>query len=444
LLLAVIPALAAPLFAIADATPEEIEQNRKKLAKYKADPKAYARLRRELGPFRALAPAEQERLRRLDRELHLLDPAVLARLSATLERYADWLERLPPEELRQVKAVPDKEKRLEVVRGIYERQWVARLPAAVRTRLANAPEPERKRLLDQLRRRHRQQRREWARAFKRWDELLRRPPLRYQDLEQDEQMFVKEFLRPRLDEREKRHLDFTANRGRVFPVLLVDLADHHPMALPGSKGPTKFEELPKPVRDRLPERAKGSAELKQAEGNWPDYGKQVARVARENNVPLPFEFLPERIEDLSWPVKRFVRRKLMPMLTPAERRRLRKTLSWPEFPQLLDKLAREHKMRVPWLTLPGRPERWDVYRDRPIAPRPHLPRVPRQTLRSFALLELTPRERVELGLAHPNLKTWERLKKLYFQRKPHKLRYWREAEARAKKKKQQARKGTGN
>jgi hypothetical protein len=412
-----------------------VKRNRAKLARYKADPAAYARLRREWDAFQALPAPEQERIRRLDHDLHQLDPGAQVRLSGTLERYADWLERLPPEERREVKTAPDKKERLQVVMRIHERQWVARLPQAVRNKLTSAPELQRQVLLKQLHHQDRQKRRQWARAFRRWDELLRRRPLRYEDLQPDDRNFVNEFLRPRLTDREKNMLDFTAKRGMVFPILLVDLADQHPLALPGSKGPTKFEELPKTVRDRLPPRIQHNQQLKQAEGKWPGYGKQVARLARENAIPLPFEFLPARFQDLSKPVKQFLRQKLFPVLTWPERRRLQRTRGWPEFPQLVDKLARDHKLRVPWLTLPGGPERWDVYRDRPIVPRKHLPRVPRQTLRSFALLELTSKERADLGLAHPNLKTWERLRKLYFKRKPDKLKYWRDAEAKAKKKK---------
>src|SRR5262249_55576214 len=60
------------------------------------------RLRQNLEAFHALPPARQAELRRLDDDLHEQPPAVLARLDAALDRYADWTDRLPAADRQRI------------------------------------------------------------------------------------------------------------------------------------------------------------------------------------------------------------------------------------------------------------------------------------------------------------------------------------------------------
>src|SRR5262249_30762988 len=152
--------------------------------------------------------------------------------------------------------------------------------------------------------------------------------------------------------------------------------------------------LPEKVQELLPE----LKDQKGIEGQWPDYGKKVAAKLRskkqknKGKVRLPVEFMPSGIEDLSPGMKRFIRQKLRPKLNQMERARLRNAKGWPLYPQTVNELSRKHGLRVPWQTLPGNQERWDIYRDKPLKPRKTLPAVPKKTLRNFALMELTPKE----------------------------------------------------
>jgi hypothetical protein len=448
LLMAGLLAVAAPLFAVFDPTPEELRHNRQRLEKWlQADQangnhKNHDRLCRELRAFLALSAKRQAQLRQIDHELHQLDAEARARLLNVLERYADWLERLPPQERTDIQKMPNPQERLHLVRYYKEQQWIARLPEADRKKLERARGGKRKQLLETLKKKDRQRRREWAKAFKRWDVLLAAKPFKLENSPPELRTFVDEYLRPRLNDQEKQRLERVADKPILFPVVLITLADRHPMALPGPKGPTRFEELPGKVRDLMPE----LKDEKDMEGKWPDYGKMVAAKLRskkqegKGKVRLLVEFMPSCFEDLSPMMQRFVQRKLLPKLNDRQKKRLRNARGWPAYPQVINQLARRYHLRVPWQTLPGPQERWDIYRDKPLRPRKTLPNVPRKTLRNFALLELTATERERLGLSPTDARSWERLKQFYFKRHPEKLKRWREVSE--KKKKMKAKKST--
>jgi hypothetical protein len=444
--MAALLAVAAPLFAVFDPTPDEVKQNREKLHKWReadrknGDHKNYTRLSRDLRAFLALSKKRRDQLRRIDHELYQLDPTTQARLLNVLERYAEWLERLSTEQRKDIKQMPNRDDRMHLVRYIKEQQWEARLPASERARLQKAQGKERKQLRARLKERDRQRRKEWARAFKRWDALKEMKPFRLENSPPGLKIFINEYLRPQLNEQEKKHLQQVADKPILFPITLVEMADRHPMALPGPQGPARFEDLPEKIRKFLPE----LKDQKEIEGKWPDYGKKVAAKLQEkkrkskkktNQLRLPVDFMPASFEDLSHPMKKFVRFKLLraKLLDRKEKARLRNAKGWPAYAETINALARKYQLRVPWQTLPGPQERWDIYRAKPIVPSKALPNVPRQTLRNFALLELTKKEREQLGLG-PDRKSWERLKRMYFKRKGQKeLEHWREVEKRKKK-----------
>jgi hypothetical protein len=470
---------AVPLLAYTEPTPDELEENRQRLKRWHAAPEQYARLLQSYRDFLALPPDARQRLRKLDYDLHQEKPSTQARLFDVMERYADWLASLPADERKQIQASRDRNERLQLIRQIRERQWVGRQPLALRQQLrrgAIAPavyassaglmgpavgpgsffgvsaallEKSRAIMLGQMRRREKQRRQEWKTAFKSWDELTRpRPPFTLAQLQTNQptvHSFVSEYLLPRLSKDEQKRLNEVAARPFLFPRTLVELADKHPSALPGPSGPTHFNELPKavqaqlkPLMDRLVAVPEGQNKpiqrlkslLKRAEGHWPQYGTAIAAAAKFRNIRLPYELWPSQKSDLSIDVEKFLEQKLLPELTEAEKKSVeKKNRSWPAFPLRLEELARRHSLHVPWLTLPGPRERWDVYR----APRPPvvaqtLPPLPRHTLRQFAALELTEQDRARLGLNQPHPPSWERLKAEYFKRKPKELERLKKAE----------------
>jgi hypothetical protein len=88
---------------------------------------------------------------------------------------------------------------------------------------------------------------------------------------------------------------------------------------------------------------------------------------------------------------------------------------WPEYPQALHAAARDQNMVIPDMSLPGPRELWE----NAVA---YLPEVPDQTLRRFALLELTPEERAKLKLSATDPASRDRLRQKYFEHNPDELR----------------------
>src|SRR5437870_13485302 len=102
-----------PWLAQADSGPDELEQNRRLLEKWRTNPDHEARLRRDLKAFLALPYDRQQQLRTLDRELSEEDSAGYARLQRVVERYADWLRNLPEADRQQIVTAASAEERLK-------------------------------------------------------------------------------------------------------------------------------------------------------------------------------------------------------------------------------------------------------------------------------------------------------------------------------------------
>jgi hypothetical protein len=145
---------------------------------------------------------------------------------------------------------------------------------------------------------------------------------------------------------------------------LVELADAHPPALPGAKGPKSFAELPADVKGRFKTKT-GTVPFKlvKAERTWPAFAVALATFAKERKMVLPHELWPWGYACLSPPMQEFVAKKLVTALDATESLRLlHSDGKWPEYPLAIQELARRHNLQVPWQTLPGSRERWDNYR----------------------------------------------------------------------------------
>ena len=123
------------------------------------------------------------------------------------------------------------------------------------------------------------------------------------------------------------------------------------------------------------------------------------------------------------------------MLDKEEIARLNRSLGrWPAFPVTVDELARKHGLKFPWQTMPpgSRERRWEVYRPLPRTAADELPPLSRHELRTFALLELSPKDRADLGLLDQDVGMWKRLQQEYFKRNPQELDRLRRAEKKGK------------
>jgi hypothetical protein len=451
--LGIIPlAVALPLMVWADAGADELEQNRRLLEKWRRDPEHYARLRRDLQKFLTLPPERQTRARDLNRALQEEDSAGYARLRGVLERYTDWLRRLPESDRQRIEAAPNSNQRLRIVKEIRQREWIDRLPLATRQELQRLPGEQQVARIAELRRQERERRAEWRTAFRHRDELIRqRPPQQrvtaLQQLEPEIRTFITESLAPLLTREEKERLRAAHGQWPLFPQTLVELVDKHPIRLPPAPktGPTHFDELPPAVKNRLPElKTSPPAEIAAAEGKWPEYPLAVMEYAKPySRLRVVRQMGPCRPDEFAASVREFREKKLLPVLGESEKELLSKAEGhWPQYPRVLLQLSRKHGLQVPGMTLPGPKHLWDAFRAQPLtASAEELPEVP-----DYALLEfvrgLEPQERTKLpSLSLDNPAGRMLLKQAYFQRHPAELQRLRQADMKRKQQLQQMNKG---
>jgi hypothetical protein len=348
-------------------SPDLLERNRLLLDKYlRSDVDHYQRLQNDLKAFWKLPRAEQERLRKLDRDLYELDPGDRERLVMVLKRYADWHARLSEEDRQRVDAVEGRQ-RLRVVREIRERQFLERIPTPEREKVEKLSPKKRRAEIARMRRAERTQRRQWTGLFR----VRRLAPKRMSDLPREVREFVADELLPRLTAAEKKKLaqaQTPGGRGPKLTRLLVELSERHPVLPPGPGGRiTGPKDLPPAVRRDLGDRIAGAGlgpQLADATGHWPDFALVVAKAFAGSPDPLP-PLGASRPEEFPPLVRAFLKEKLEKALTGPEKGRLKKAEgTWPDYPLLLLQLAEKHKLVVPGMSLPGPPELWDGARRR--------------------------------------------------------------------------------
>lgn len=304
------------------------------------------------------------------------EPAQQTRLKAVASRYSQWLDALDTEKRDKISSAADKDARLQLIKQLRENEWLERQPKKIREELAKLDGEPHGQRLQEVRAEERKRRQEWQIAVRFWGDVLadKLMPTGLADLHPDDQVFVKEYLRPRLSPEEKARLDEAEGHWPLFPKTLVELADRHPMALYNlDHGPDQFRKLPKEVQAILlaPVKKGGKfvkkvipKEIEQVQDRWPLFAFAVARYAKNNRLSFPNEFWPNDEQGLSQEVKDFLNKTLRPRLTGADRDALNEALlhGWPDYPRVLNELARKHHLRVPWQTLPGPRHIWDKYR----------------------------------------------------------------------------------
>ncbi|MGF1581794.1 MAG: hypothetical protein ACFCD0_20895 [Gemmataceae bacterium] len=296
-----------PLFALSDLS-EDKQAHRAELEKLKAtDEQKYEGLYQRAKEFLELPNEEQDRLREIDHEFQRLPLHVRQRLLDVGQKYAAWVARLPEDRQKKLRNAPGDEK-LKLVTQYRQEEWIATLPKAHRELLAQRKGEARAKLIRKFRRDELKMHIAWTIAKRQWPDLRlptkqtkprsRYPmPTKLEHFPTRIQTFVIEYLLPRLSEDERELLE--AAEKETWPwycVVLVALADCHPLALPGpidaivptkTKGFTTVAELPEALKkvvlpnQRLPRIFQDSTfakVIKAAEGDHPGLGSAVARV----------------------------------------------------------------------------------------------------------------------------------------------------------------------
>jgi hypothetical protein len=98
-------------------------------------------------------------------------------------------------------------------------------------------------------------------------------------------------------------------------------------------------------------------------GRWPEFAQEVHRetftFGKQLQMPKDFQFGPSRPAEFKESVRQVVA-VLERKATADERKQLHKLEGqWPEYPKELVRLARVHDLEIPGVTLPGSPRMWE-------------------------------------------------------------------------------------
>jgi hypothetical protein len=336
--------------------------------------------------FRALTPARQAEVVRLDRELQAREPRERDRLFRVLEAYSAWLARLPDSERKGILAAADAQARLSAIRAARERQWIDALPPPRKARLGALTDPKsRAELVHRWRDEEEAGRDRWALVRRHAEAFAANKTPWPFDAERGRKDVI-EFARHafKTDEPRKCRLSppelieynrtLAAARAEDswawYGLTVYELSKLHPY-LPESDNDklmiTEPGQLPEPYHARLnPKKGFGGRPRPTSAGRWPDFPLEVLRVVplfgkAANNPPA---LGPARLGDFKPTVREFAARELFPKMTRDERRELERAEGkWPDYPQKFLSLANKHNLPVPGVTLPGPPRKWEATYD---------------------------------------------------------------------------------
>ena len=392
--------LAGRLFAVPEPTAEELKENRAQVEQWHKYPEQIARLRRDLQAFRAQPEARREQILKLDYDLHQESWSTRTRLRNVLDRYAEWLERQSDADRDAIQNAPTKAARIALIQELRNKEWMQGRARVVQDRWNALKADERSLFVRKEREKDRERQKGWQVAIRYWKPLMEgRTPTRFNDLDPRDQIGVKEYLLPMLSTDEKQRLAGAEGSWPGYVLTLVDIADRHPLALPGTEGPRTFAELPRLIQQM---RFKGKEPVlpKPKPGAWTEFAVAVLEQNdKRGNKPFPNEFWARSNASLRPPMQEYVDNTLKPALTTDELERLAQAEGkWPAYPVAIRELAEAHRLPAPpWQTaLFGPREQWDPYRA--ISP-DDLPDIPRHVLRDYVLYTLSPQQRADLKLS---------------------------------------------
>jgi hypothetical protein len=422
----------------ADSPADAAGQHQLLLEKWRQDPALFARLKRQLQSFLALPHERQQQMRQLDQALREAESGTSVRLQRVMERYAEWLERLPQSDRERVETAQDAKARLQIIREFREREWTEHLPRAIREELAKLPSDRRGTRIAELRKEERAFRDSWRAAIRHWDEIMRPRPqaVLLQQLEPQIRSFTVEHLIPVLSREERQRLKDAMGHYPLFWEILVELSERHIVHLPGPpKGPGRFSELPAVVQQQLAElKTRTPPILQRAEEKWPNYCLAIWNYANRHKIRLVQELGPSRPSEFPRDIQQFIEKKLVASLDPDEKKSLANVEGrWPEYPRMLAKLSSQHGLQVPGTSLPGPAQLWNSFRKRTGAPTDteSLPGVSDKVLLEFMRTDLSAQERANLpSLSLSDAATRAQLKQLYFQKRPNELQRLRQQDSR--------------
>ena len=332
--------------------------------------------------FRELTAERQEAIRTLDQRIHALEPPKRDRMLRLLENYASWLQRLQDSDRKRILAATDSTDRLEAVRKVLVKQWVAALPAARRTLLKEVPVEEEVKLLAKWRAEEEKARTEWAVARVQWESLRtgKQPwPFTDERMKKDVLDYIRATYKPD-DPKRARLTAFGADGGDAGRLKeAMDRADKGEWALLGKAVydfSKKYEMLPEPAKGSpvteladlpigigklLEKRPKFSKAIEQATGKWPDFALAIhAEVGFKAFASLKGDRLgPCSADEFKDDFRRGFG-ELRKKLSDSEIAGLKShDGNWPAYPREIIRLAKAHDVSLPGVMPPGPPSLWE-------------------------------------------------------------------------------------
>ena len=156
--------------------------------------------------------------------------------------------------------------------------------------------------------------------------------------------------------------------------------------------------------------------------------RSLTTIASEGGWIMPLEWWAYNFNSLTPQMQDFLKKKMEPLLDRKENRLLLDAEGkWPEYPEMIQKLATAHNLNVPWHTLPGAHDRWDVYRAGRQPTVPGFPELPKYKLHDLVFFDLDDLDRIkfkneiERTRTNQDQQAWTYLVTSYFQRYPSEL-----------------------
>ena len=292
--------------------------------------------------FQSLPRPRREQLRKLDMEFSELPVRDRETVSRSLDAYAGWLDALPPAERQRV-FMAERSDRLDMIRNLRGSQAVSIPWPAARFKALAAPgrvwpfdDPVLTRQTD-----------EFLRDVLKVDLAAKPEPGAFGRLSRDE--FV--------DLRARRDSAVRDGTWGLYGLQIARLAALHPTLPEPIDGPLIIDRAQLPpefLRAARKHQLLLKIDRAGTRGRWPEYALELAEEARKVNVAVPEVFGPCRPTQLTPAI-----RKVIAAFTEAERAELAtREGRWPEYPRELLRLARGHDLPVPGVTLPGAPSQW--------------------------------------------------------------------------------------
>lgn len=332
--------------------------------------------------FRELPAERQDAIRTLDSRIHSLEPPKRDRLLRLLETYAAWLQRLPEPDRKEILAAPNGAKRIEIVREVQLKRWIAALPAAQRSKLKELPAEDKAQLLSKLRADDERSRTMWAEARLQWESLRtgKQPwPFTDERAKKDVLDHIRAVFKPD-DPKRSRLSTFGPDGGDAGRLKeAMDRAEKGEWSLLGKAVhdfSRKYEMLPEPgkgepvlqvadlplIVGKMLENKPKVRGLEQASGKWPEFALLVHNELGPRLLAKQERFRPLgpcHPDDYRVEVRAFLG-DLRKRASAVEWDGLKALENlWPNHPREMVRLARVHDLSVPGVLPPGPPSQWE-------------------------------------------------------------------------------------